>query len=196
MSDLFESPVLRVEQPRKAPLGKTQYKVLDGKGTLLAVATETTDRTPRESLKTMFPGKSEMDAHLLEVCTTEGDPLYYVDKAQGRMLTAIRRPDGELVGAFRTERVGRLYTLRDDDNKRFGEIEGDVPRRNFTVKNADGVKVAQIQKKWAGIATHLLTTADRYTVDIKDPVPEPLRTMAVLTAIVMDMFLHESKDFT
>ena len=47
-----------------------------------------------------------------------------------------------------------------------------------------------------GIRRHLLTTADKYAVEIYDPVPQPLRTMVVVTAIVMDMNLHESKEIT
>lgn len=196
MSDLFNSPVLRVEQPRKGPFSKTQYKVLDGDGTLLAVGAEIKVRSRGESLKAVFPGKSEMDARAVELATPEGEPLLHVDKAMGRMFTAVRRPDGEVIGAFRTERVGRLYSLRDADDKRFGEVVGDVPRRNFAVKDPEGNQVAHVQKKWAGVATHLLTTADRYAVEISDPVPEPLRTMAVVTAIAMDLLLHESKDIT
>ena len=196
MSDPFSSPVLRVEQPRRGPFARSQYKVLDGAGTLLALADETRSRSRGETLRTVFPGKSELDARAVLLSTPEGEPLLVVAKQRGRMLTEVRRPDGEVIGTFRTERVGRRYTLRNSDDKRIGEIAVDLSRRDFVVTDTEGTKVAHVRKKWAGLATHLLTTADKYSVEINDPVPEPLRTMAVTTAITMDMTLHESKDIT
>jgi uncharacterized protein YxjI len=196
MSDPFSSPVLRVEQPRRGPVARSRYKVLDGGGKLLAVADETGERRRAETLRSVFPGKSELDARAVLLSTPEGEPLLVVDKQQGRMLTQVRRPDGEVIGSFRTERVGRHYTLRDGDDKKLGEIAVDVARRDFVVTDTEGARIAHVRKKWAGLATHLLTTADKYTIEINDPVPEPLRTMAVTTAIAMDMTLHESKDIT
>ncbi len=128
--------------------------------------------------------------------TPDGAPVLVVDKQKGRSLTEVRRHDGDVVGAFATRRVGRFYAVRDKDGTVVGDVEVDIPRNNFQVRDKDGKKVAHVRKKWAGVVTHLLTTADKYDVEIFDPVPEPLRTMAAVTAIVMDMNLHESKDIT
>ncbi|MBO2454775.1 hypothetical protein J4573_47340 [Actinomadura barringtoniae] len=197
MSDLFKTPVLKVEQPRRGPFAKSRYKVMDGEGTVLAVAAETGDHGRGETLRHMFPGKSDLDPRAVLLTDPEGTvPLLIVDKAGGRMLTSVRRPDGEMVGTFRTERIGRRYLLHDGADEKIGEVEVDLPRQNFTVVDLDGGRVAHVRKKWNGLATHLLTTADRYAVEITDPVPEPLRTMAAMTAIAMDMNLHESKDIT
>ena len=196
MSEVFSSPVLRVEQPRRGPFAKSRYRVLDGEGTMLAVAGETSEKGRAEALRTVFPGKSDFDAHTVLLTTPDGEPLLIVDKQKGRERTDVRRPQGELVGSFVTERVGRRYVLQDGDNTVIGTVAVDVPRNNFEVIDTEGGKVAHVRKKWAGLATHLLTTADKYGVEIFDPVREPLRTMAVMTAIVMDLNLHESKDIT
>jgi uncharacterized protein YxjI len=97
---------------------------------------------------------------------------------------------------FRTERVGRRYKLRDGDDKALGEISVDLAHNNFAISDTGGNRVGHVRKKFNGLATHLLTTADKYAVTIEDPVPEPLRTMVVTTAIAMDLTLHESKDLT
>jgi uncharacterized protein YxjI len=197
VSDLFKTPVMKVEQPRRGPFAKSRYKVLDGDGTVLAVAAETGDQRRGETLRHVFPGKSDLDARAVLLTTPDGGvPLIIVDKAEGRMLTSVRSPEGETIGTFRTERIGRRYLLHDGEDRKIGEVEVDLPRQNFTVIDLDGGRVAHVRKKWNGLATHLLTTADRYTVEITDPVPEPLRTMAAMTAIAMDMNLHESKDLT
>jgi hypothetical protein len=196
MSDPFSSSVLRVEQPRRGPFARSQYKVLDGDGTLIAVADQSNTPARAERLQTYFPGKSELHARAVLLTTPDGTPLLVVDKESGRMLTTVLRADGELVGTFRTERVGRRYTVRDGGGKTIGEIAVDLGRNNFTVTDTGGNRVGHVRKKWAGLATHLLTTADKYAVEISDPVPEPLRTMVVTTAIAMDLTLHESKDIT
>ncbi|MFD0691403.1 phospholipid scramblase-related protein [Actinomadura fibrosa] len=196
MSDVFSSPMLKVEQPRRGPFAKSRYKVLDGDGTVLAIANETASKNRAESLKQVFPGKSDSDARAVLLTTPDGEPLLVVDKQLGRELTEVRKPEGEVVGTFVTERVGRRYSVRDGANTAIGMVSVDLPHNNFEVISAGGGKVAHVRKKWAGLATHLLTTADKYSVEIFDPVPEPLRTMAAMTAIVMDLNLHESKEIT
>lgn len=196
MSDVFSSPNLRVEQPRRGPFAKSRYRVMDGDGTVLAVAAESNDRRRTETLRTVFPGKSDLDARAVLLTTPDGEPLLIIDKAAGRERTEIRKPDGELLGAFVTERIGRRYLVRDGEGTRIGLVTVDLGHNNFEVTAEHGGKIAHVRKKWAGLATHLLTTADKYTVEIFGTVPEPLRTMAAMTAIVMDMNLHESKDIT
>ncbi|WP_433229510.1 phospholipid scramblase-related protein [Actinomadura formosensis] len=195
MSEVFRSPVLKVEQPRRGPFAKSRYKVMDGDGIVLAIAGQTKD-DGRAEMRGLVPGKSNLDARAVLLTTPDGEPLLMVDKQSGREYTEILKPDGERIGSFVTERVGRRYVIYDDDGTLIGSVEVDVPRTNFQVKDADSGKVAHVRKKWAGLATHLLTTADKYETEIFDPVPEPLRTMAAMTAIVMDMNLHEAKEIT
>ncbi|WP_030175194.1 phospholipid scramblase-related protein [Spirillospora albida] len=193
MSDVFASPNLRVEQPRRGPFAKSRYRVMDGDGTVLAIAAEKNDRRGLETLRTAI-GKSDLDARAVLLTTPDGEPLLIIDKAAGRERTEIRTPVGELLGAFVTERIGRRYLLRDGEDTRVGLVTVDLGHNNFEVTAVQGGKVAHVRKKWAGLATHLLTNADKYDVEIFGTVPEPLRTMAAMTAIVMDMNLHESKD--
>ncbi|TYB41003.1 phospholipid scramblase-related protein [Actinomadura chibensis] len=195
MTEVFGSPVLRVEQPRRGPFAKSRYKVLDDAGTVLAIAAPA-DSQGHVEMRGVVPGKSNLDPRAVLLTTPDGDPLYIVDKQAGREYTEILTPEGDSYGSFVTERVGRRYVVYDGEGALIGMVAVDVPRTNFEVSDTAGNKVAHVRKKWAGLATHLLTTADKYAVEIFDPVPEPLRTMAVMTAIVMDMNLHESKEIT
>ncbi|XRQ11218.1 phospholipid scramblase-related protein [Actinomadura welshii] len=195
MGDPFSSSAFRVEQPRRGPFGKSRYKVIVGDETV-AVAAPVEDEGRAEAMRGIVPGKSNLDARAVQLTTPDGNPVLTVEKQRGRDYTEILGPKEEVVGSFVTERVGRRYVVYDGDGTLIGAVDVDVPRNNFEVTDKDGAKVAHVRKKWAGLATHLLTTADKYTVEIYDPVPEPLRTMAAVTAIVMDMTLHESKEVT
>lgn len=54
MTDPFSSSVLRVEQPRRGPFAKSRYKVLDGDGTVVAIAAPTEDQGTARSCAGCF----------------------------------------------------------------------------------------------------------------------------------------------
>jgi hypothetical protein len=193
VSDIFNSPVLKVEQPRKILPAQTQYKIFNAEDVLVAVAAETEVRTRRKGLRAAMPGAT-LGARALLVSGTDHVPLLSVEQQEGKRLTLLRRPNGESVGAIRAERTTRHYALLDEEDRRVGAITGDLSLRRFIVADGEGKRVAQVNKKWAGLAAELLTTADRYTVEIPGTVSEPLRTLVVMSAIVLDLTLHEVKD--
>jgi uncharacterized protein YxjI len=194
VSELFNSPVLRVEQPRKVLPAQAQYNIFNAESVLVAVAAETHVRTRREALQAARPGSSLLGDRTLLVSTADGVPFLVIDKQEHQRLTVVRRPDGDPVGAIRAKRTTRHYALLDAEDRPVGEITGDLSLRRFTVADGQGKRVALVNKKWAGFVTEVLTTADRYTVEISDPVSEPLRTLVAVTAIVLDLTLHEFKD--
>ncbi|POM25622.1 Scramblase [Actinomadura rubteroloni] len=196
MTELFTAPFLRVEQPRRGPAARTRYRVLDDAGTVLAVAAETGERSRAETLKTVFPGKSGIDARAVLLTDPGGAPLLIVDKAAGRTLITLRAPDGAVLGTYTARHAGRRFALRDAEDRPVGALDGDLSRRNFTVTDPSGATAGTIRKRFAGVATHLLTTADKYDVTIGADVAEPLRTFVVAGAIAMDLALHEAKEVT
>ncbi|MGI8331191.1 phospholipid scramblase-related protein [Actinomadura scrupuli] len=193
MSDLFDFPVLRVEQPRKMLPTQVRYEIFNADNALLAVAAETDVRSRRKALLAARPGALP-DVRSLVVSGADGAPLLTVEQQESRRLTLVRRPDGELVGAIRAERTTRHYTLLGAADQPVGTITGDLSLRHFVVSDDQGRRAALVNKKWAGLLAELLTTADRYAVEISDPVPEPLRTLVVMSAVVLDLTLHEFKD--
>jgi uncharacterized protein YxjI len=193
VSDVFNFPVLRVEQPRKMLPAQVRYEIFNAENVLLAVAAETDVRSRRKALQAARPG-AVPPARSLVVSDADGALLLTVDQQEGKRLTLMRRPDGEPMGAIRAERTTRHYALLDAEDRRVGAITGDLSLRRFTVADDQGKRVAVVNKKWAGLMAEMLTTADRYTVEISDPVPEPLRTLVVMSAVVLDLTLHEFKD--
>ncbi|WP_019635117.1 phospholipid scramblase-related protein [Actinomadura atramentaria] len=193
MSELFTAPALRVEQPRRG--SSVRYRVLDDSGTLLAVAERVGERRRGDGVRNALRGgASDLDARAVTLSTPDGEPLFEVDKAAGRTLITLRRPDGTTIGTYNTRYAGREFTLRDPDEHKVGSLVADLAQRNFTITDPDRNQVGTVRKRFAGIATHLLTTADKYDVEIADDVPEPLRTLVVGAAIAMDLALHEHKE--
>jgi uncharacterized protein YxjI len=192
VDDLFSSPVLRIEQPRKILAPQAQYDIFDADGKAVAVAEETDVRTRGQVLKAALPVSPPPGAQVLLVRGPDGEPRLVLHKHEGNRLTEVSRIDGTPVGRIRAQRTTRHYTLSDAENQTLGEVTGDLSLRKFTVADAKGAALGHVTKKWAGLAKEVLTTADRYVVDISDTAREPLRTLIVMTAIMLDLTLHEN----
>ncbi|MFI0355977.1 phospholipid scramblase-related protein [Actinomadura sp. 9N407] len=196
MTDLFSSPVLRVEQPRRAPSARSQYKVYDGAGTLLASAAEQGVPMRRQAYRTFF-GEGD-DRRAVYVESGQGVPLLVLEKpkaARGAAGTWVSTPDGRLVGSVRMDRYRYQYVLLDAADRPAGRLEGNRLARKFRVLDGHGHHVAQVDKKWKGAATEVLTTADKYSVEIFRPLADPLRVLVAAAPIAIDLMLYEGKDF-
>ncbi|GAA4143181.1 phospholipid scramblase-related protein [Actinomadura keratinilytica] len=191
---LFGATILRVEQPRRLPAAKSQYKIFDGPGTLVAEAQEENVPIRRQASRVLWGG-AEASARTVRVADPHGVPLMVVDKPGRSQNAAVYDPDGALVGAFQQEDHTFRYGLHDAAGRRVGELKGNRLGRKFAVLDAYGAHVAQVDKKWAGVGKELLTTADRYNVEIYRPLPYPLRHLAVAAALAMDMIHYEEKDY-
>ncbi|MFB4317312.1 phospholipid scramblase-related protein [Actinomadura sp. 21ATH] len=192
MTDLFSSPVLRVEQPRVAPGARARYTVYDGRGTLLAKVAEHDVSTIRQAFRSVLGDGG-------------GRRTVYVEDAQGAPLLALERdgirgtrvstPHGGLIGSLRMDRFQHRYVLLDAAERPAGRLEGNRLARRFRVLDFHGDHVAQLDKKWKGLATEMLTTADRYAVEIFRPLHDPLRVLVAAAPIAIDLMLYESKDW-
>jgi hypothetical protein len=191
MSDLFQAQVLRVEQPRRLPAAKSQYKVFDGHGTLLATASERAVPLRRQATRALFGNGA--DHRVVHVERPDGAPLLVLERRPSAG-TWVSGPYGEPIGSLQVDRHLYRYRLLDAAERPVGRLEGNRLARKFQVFGQEA-HVAQVDKKWTGVATEVLTTADRYAVEIFQPLPDPLRVLVVAAPIALDLMLYEGKDF-
>jgi uncharacterized protein YxjI len=192
VDDLFNSPTISIEQPGKLLATQAEYKILDARRQLLAVAEETDHRTRGQVLKAALPIAPPPGAQVLLVHTEEQTPLLVLQKLDGGRVSEVRLPDGRLVGTIRAERTTRHYALLDGEGARLGTITGDLSLRRFTLTDASNISLGHVTKKWAGLAKELLTTADKYSLEISANAGSGLRVLFVMSAIVLDLTLHEN----
>ncbi|GAA2616932.1 phospholipid scramblase-related protein [Actinomadura fulvescens] len=193
MSDLFNSPVLKVEQPRRIPSAKSQYTISDGAGIPLATAAERSVPLRRQATRALF-GDGD-DRRVVQVEHARGGaPLLVVERPKSTLGSWVSAPDGTLVGSIRSDRFKWRYVLLDAAERPVGRLEGNKLARKFKVLDGAGAHVAQVDKKWKGAATEVLTTADRYAVEFFHPLPDPLRVLVVAAPIALDLMLYEGKD--
>jgi uncharacterized protein YxjI len=86
------------------------------------------------------------------------------------------------------------FRIYDTNDICIAEIQGDWKAWNFSITNASGNEIGQINKKWAGVAREFFTNADKYHVSIIPEYAEDRSKLnIVVTAITIDMVLKESK---
>ncbi|MEW2359857.1 phospholipid scramblase-related protein [Spirillospora sp. NPDC029432] len=192
MTDLFSSPVLRVEQPRVPPGVRARYKVYDGRGTLLAKVAEQDVPKLRQAFRSVLGDGGRRRTVYVE--NAQGAPLLALER-DGTRATWVSTPHGGLIGSLRVGRFQHRFNLLDAAERPVGKLDGNRLARRFRVLDGHGAHVAQLDKKWKGLATEMLTTADRYTVEIFQPLYDPLRVLVAAAPIAIDLMLYESKDW-
>lgn len=193
MNDLFSSPVLRVDQPRNAPAARSRYTVKDGRGNLLATAEERDVSRFRQAVRTALGGND--GRRVVHVESAQGAPLMIVDKVGFTRGARVTTPEGAPIGSMTQTSKPYTYTLLDAAERPVGVLEGDLRGRKFAVMDGYGNHLAQVEKEWKGIATELLTTADRYSVQIHQPLYDPFRALVPAAPLAIDLMFYETKDW-
>ncbi|HYH16031.1 MAG TPA: phospholipid scramblase-related protein [Flavisolibacter sp.] len=86
------------------------------------------------------------------------------------------------------------FQILDADGEQIAEINGDWKAWNFGISSTNGRAIGFINKKWAGVAKELFTSADKYHVSIIADYAEDRNKMNIVaTAITIDMVLKENK---
>jgi uncharacterized protein YxjI len=93
-------------------------------------------------------------------------------------------------------RLGKaLFRLKDATGQAIGEVRAQNWRaRDFEVADQNGQAVAQVTKKWRGLAREMFTDADLYTVTVQPHAPEPIRSLAVAASLAIDVVMKQ-KDY-
>lgn len=193
VSNVFDTPRLKIEQPRRLAPSRAQYKIFNAENALVATAQETVPHSRKEALRTALPGGPVLGPQTLLLAGADETPLLTLHRDPKTRSTSVGGPEGEAIGSIRSDRTTRHYSFLDQGGAVLGTMVGDLALRRFTISD-DGRQVALVRKKWAGLATEVLTKADRYLVDVTEPVGEPLRTLIAVSAIVIDLIIYENKD--
>jgi uncharacterized protein YxjI len=195
--DLFTSPVLLVEQPKKVFAVESQYTVFSQYGQPLATVGEPTLSGGKKAMRFLFKEYSNNTRHTLYVTRPDGMPMLVIDKpfALSTPKVQVSWPNGQPVGSIQRHfGLKPRFTMLDPGERQLAEIRGDFFAWDFTVTDWQGLDIARVNKQWEGLGAAWFTTADRYAVQIQYQLPDPLRTLVVATAITIDVVLHENKN--
>src|SRR6476620_848732 len=141
--------------------------------------------------KAMFP-------FTLEVMDNNEDVLVTIKRGWTFWMSKITILDAEgNVSGYIKQKFKLLkprFQILNADGEQIAEINGDWKAWNFGISDNNGHAIGFINKKWAGIAKELFTTADKYHVNIiSDYAEDQNKINIVATAITIDMVLKNRK---
>lgn len=193
---LLERELLVVDQKTKLFELRNEYRIFDADGDVAG----SIEQIGQSWVTIVARIGSDLDVVLpvkLEVRDADGAPLLILNKPWFRMTLTITRPDGAAVGSIRKKiRVGKArFVLLDPSGIELGTVNAQNWRgKDFKIMDLNQQAVADVNKKWKGLATELFTDADRYAIRLDTSAREPLRSLALSAALAIDLVMKQ-KDY-
>ena len=132
----------------------------------------------------------------VDVETPEGEQVLSVKRGFSVMRSRVDvlNESDERVGGFKQKllSIGGAFRVLGEDDRELCQLKGKWTGWDFRFE-ADGVPLARVSKKWAGIGREMFTSADNYVLHIEDSVPpdNPIRTLIFAAVISIDKVLKE-----
>jgi uncharacterized protein YxjI len=130
------------------------------------------------------------------ITTPEGDPVLRVQRGVTFFNSYVKVFDenDEEVGGFKQKffSIFDKFNVVDASGEPVCKLSGNFLGRNFEFKYEDRV-LAKVEKKWAGLAKEMFTSADNYVMKMSRNLPEGHNTRVLIMAAVVciDMVLKE-----
>jgi uncharacterized protein YxjI len=143
-----------------------------------------------------FTDYKTMTPFEIEIRTNAGEKILTVKRGVAFFVSTVEVFDGNdnLVGKFKQKffSFGGKFEIQDAEGNFLCTLQGKWTSWEFKFIK-EQVELAQVSKKWAGIAKELFTTADNYVIVIGNEVPQdsPLRLLILAAVMCVDMVLKE-----
>ncbi|HET9140937.1 phospholipid scramblase-related protein [Actinophytocola sp.] len=191
---LFTEPVLVVNQKVKLVELVNEYMVFDQHGRQIGSVAQV-GQTALKKAARFFSSLDQFMTHTLEVRDANHQPVLVLTRPAKVMKSRIivQRPGGHPVGEIIQENmIGKIRFGYVVNGQRIGGIFGENwVSWNFAIRDHTDTEVARITKTWEGMAKTMFTTADNYVLQIHRPLPEPLASLVVASALTVDTALKQ-----
>lgn len=194
---IFTESVLVVNQKAKLIELVSEFKVFDAAGKQIGAVRE----VGQSKLKKVARALLNVDMlmrHELQMVDTAGVTQLTMVKPRSffKPKLEVHSADGALVGTIAIKlRLGKArFNLLDASGAELGTLNAENFRAwNFTMADTSGNEIAKITKTWEGLGKAMFTNADNYVVQILAPLEGPLQSIAIASALGMDMILKQTK---
>lgn len=198
---LFTERVLVVNQKAKLFERKAEYTVFDRHGRKVGGVREF-----GISMARLAVGR-ENATKRLEIVDADGTPRLTLTRPATvwKSKVTVMRADGSLVGHLAQESLGVMASVfggrfnvrfrMEADGATLGSVNAEDWRAwDFSIQDAAGSEIARITKTWAGFGKERFTKADNYVLQVHRELVDPLLTLVVSAALVVDTVLKQTSD--
>ena len=191
---VFTEPLLVVNQKAKLIEITNQYAVFAGDGRQIASVNEVGQGKGRKVLRALT-SFDQFLTHRLEITDAAGAVLLRLTRPAKVFKSTVVVSDvanAEIGRIVQENMVGKIRFDLQHGGVTVGSIKAENWRAwNFRIEDAAGGEIARITKTFEGIAKTLFTTADNYVVQIHRPLPQPLASLVVASALSVDTALKQ-----
>ncbi len=132
----------------------------------------------------------------IQVRTPDGKQVVRITRGVSFLLSKVTvlNEQEQMIGGFKQKflSIGGAFNVLDVNEQPVCELKGKWTGWDFRFMG-EGIELAHVSKKWAGIGKELLTSADNYALEISSSVPPDSAVRQLILAAVMciDMVLKE-----
>lgn len=144
-----------------------------------------------------FTDYKRMTPFDIEIRTPMNERVISVRRGTSLFLSTVEVLDenGTVVGLFKQKffSIGGKFDVLDANGTPLCTLKGKWTSWDFKFVSSDGVEVASVTKKWAGLGKEMFTSADNYVLQINNNVPQnhPLRQLILAAVMCIDFVLKE-----
>lgn len=192
--DLLDQPILVVNQKWKLLEINTEYAVYDQSGTQIGAVRQVGQSALKKFVR-VVASVDQFMTHSFQIVDASGAVRLGLTRPRKIMKSTIivTGPDGSEIGKVVQENmIGKIRFRMEAGGQTVGSLNAENWRAwNFSIKDGGDNEIARITKTWEGLAKTMFTTADNYVVQIHNPLPEPLRSLVVASALCVDTALKQ-----
>ena len=143
-----------------------------------------------------FSDYKRMTPFDIRIRTADGRPVLRVTRGITLFLSKVKVYDQneEQIGGFRQKlwSIGGKFDVLDRTQQPVCSLKGKWTGWDFAFVR-EGLELARVTKKWAGLGKELFTTADNYMLSISPEVPphSTIRRLILAAVMCVDMVLKE-----
>jgi hypothetical protein len=191
---LFSEPVLVVNQKTKIIEVTNEYAVFDQHGNQIGSVVEVGQSTLKKAAR-VLTSWDQFLSHRLEVRDAAGGVQLLLHRPAKvfKSKVIVSLSDGTELGVIAQQNVfGKIRFDLQAGGATIGAIKAENWRAwNFSIVDHTDTEVARVTKTWEGLMRTMFTTADNYVVQLHRPLPQPLHSMVVASALTIDTALKQ-----
>ena len=195
---LFTEQLLVINQKAKLFEKKAEYSVFDQQGRKVGGV-----RQFGSSMSRMVVGRDNATKRL-QIVDGDGRPALTLIRPASvlKSRVIVSRDDGTHVGQIVQDNFGMLaeflggrFNIRfrmEANGEQLGTINAESWQAwDFSIQDPSGSEIARITKTWAGFTKESFTKADNYVLEMHRPLEDPLLSLVVSAALVVDTVLNQ-----
>ena len=191
---LFTEPVLVVNQKAKLIEINQEFAIYDQHGRQIGAVRQVGQSAAKKVMR-FVADVDQFMTHKFQVLDANGQVVLALTRPRKFMKSRliVEGGNGQELGQIVQQNViGKIRFSLEVGGQPIGSLNGENWRAwNFNIQDASGREVARVTKTWEGLAKTMFTQADNYVVQVHEPLPQPLHSLVVASALGIDTALKQ-----